>query len=760
MHTRSGALGCVSGGLVMHIELGKSALALADSGLAVFPVAKGAKTPLIAEWQSAATADHLTIAGWWARWPDANIAIHCGKSGLVVIDIDPRNGGDSTLERLCDVRGDAWQSPYRVTTGGDGIHLYYIAPLDKAVPSTLGPGIDVKRENGYVLAPPSLHPSGKRYAFDGCTLIGGELDFVPGLPEWCCGAVVTVAAPDDWTATVRQVDPETPENVQRVVDALGFISADCSRDEWRNMLFAVLSTGWSCATDICRDWSLTAPDQFDDDAFQNIVDSAKDKPDGITLGTLFKTASNAGWVDPRKHKGFESYGDISNGRRFADRFRGKFLFVHASSNWYTWDRLRWQPCQAGEAMAAAKVIADECLDEAHGVLKSEGTEAAKRGYTQALSVHRSIQKLEAMLKAAGSEPGMSIAHPGLFDSDPLTLNVRNGALDLRSGRLLPAMPEMMGSRLAGAEYDPLAQCPMWTGFLASIMHDDSEMVGFLQRICGYALTGFVDEEKLFFFYGTGANGKSVFANVLLAVFGEYGVTVRAALLARDPRGSGGDAEREKARLPGSRVALMNETGQADVWDDQRTKEIVSRENISARQLYGESFEFRPTHKLVIRGNHQPGAMDGSDGFWRRIVLIGFTRQFAEHERVPDLDRQIIDHELPGVLAWMVDGCLAWQKHGLQTPAKISAAVNAYRKDTDLLGEWLESECVRSTDVEGISSELFTNYIDFLKAANVKAPSRSVFGRQLVQRGFRKRESNGKTFYVGLTIRCPFEPDEL
>jgi len=568
--------------------------------------------------------------------------------------------------------------------------------------------------------------------------------------------------PNDWTAGISRTDPETVENVDRVRSALGTISADCSRDEWRNMLFAILSTGWECAADLCRDWSMTAPDRYDDDGLRNVLDSAKaDRPNGITLGTLFAIAKGNGWADPRKYKPqFDSYGDISNGRRFADKFRGSFLFVHASSTWYVWNGQRWKPCDTGEAMSAAKFIADECISETLSKLKEEGTEAAKRSHTQALGVHRSIQKLEAMLKAASTEPGMSIAHPGLFDSDPLKINVRNGVLDLKTGQLLPALQEMHGSRLAGVEYDRLAPCPRWLDFVHAVMHADSEMVGFMQRVCGYALTGLVDEEKLFFFYGTGANGKSVFANVILAVFGEYGVTVRAALLARDHKGSGSDAEREKARLPGARIALMNETGQGDIWDDQRTKEMVSRENISARQLYAESFEFMPTHKLFIRGNHQPGAMDSGDGFWRRIVLIGFTRQFSEAERVPDLDRQIIERELPGVFAWMVDGCLHWQKHGLQIPVKVNDAVNAYRKDTDLMGEWLESECVRSTDAEGVSSELFTNYVDFLKAANVKAPSRSVFGRQLVQRGFGKRESNGKTFYVGLTIRCPFDPDEL
>lgn len=239
------------------------------------------------------------------------------------------------------------------------------------------------------------------------------------------------------------------------------------------------------------------------------------------------------------------------------------------------------------------------------------------------------------------------------------------------------------------------------------------------------------------------------------------MTVRAALLARDPKGSGGDAEREKARLPGARIALMNETGQADIWDDQRTNEMVSRENISARQLYCESFEFVPTHKLFIRGNHQPGAMDSTDGFWRRIVLIGFTRQFAESERVPDLDRQIIENELPGVLAWMVDGCLAWQREGgLKIPAEVKAAVDAYRKDSDVMGEWLTGECSQSPRQEDLSANLFKSYMEFLREANMKVPSRKAFGRQLIERGFSKRESNGRTYYRGLAVRDPFESEEL
>lgn len=734
-----------------------AARAYAAAGLQIFPVEPRGKRPLIREWPDKATCEEKQIRSWWKKWPDANIGLHVGKAGLAVIDVDPRNGGNESLDKLIGEHGPRWMSNIQVHTGGGGQHFYYVSPAGANVPASLAQGIDLKRGNGYVLAPPSVHPNGTPYTFEQGGLLDGELDFVPPLPRWCYrprSSSVISSDPDDWAATARTTDPETPENVNRVREALSHVSADCSRDEWRNIGFALLSTCWSCAENLFRDWSMTASHRFDEDGFLNVVESTKsDRPNGITLGTLFAMAATNGWKDSRKAgRSIETYGDISNGRRFAERFRGRLLYCHGNGAWYRWDVQRWARCEGGEAIAAAKRIAEECFDEASGTLRKESSDWAKRNFSQALAVHRSASRLDNMLKCASSEPGMSIANPGLFDADPWKLAVRNGVLDLRTGTLIDAASDMLISRQAGTHYDFQAECPRWTQFIAEVCNGDEDMSAFLQRVCGYAITGSVTEEKLFFMYGTGANGKSVFANIVAAVFGEYAVTVRAALLARDPRGTGSDAEREKARLPGARLALVNETGQADMWDDQRVKEITSRERISARYLHQESFDFMPTHKLFIRGNHQPGAMDSGDAFWRRMVLIGFTRQFSESERVPDLDSRIVESELPGVLAWMVKGCLAWQREGLKVPAGMRAAVESYRRDTDLLGEWLRLHCINSPHAETPVSILFPSYERFLREGNMKAPSRSAFGRQLVSRGHKKRESNGQSLYSGLALR--------
>ena len=137
---------------------------------------------------------------------------------------------------------------------------------------------------------------------------------------------------------------------------------------------------------------------------------------------------------------------------------------------------------------------------------------------------------------------------------------------------------------------------------------------------------------------------------------------------------------------------MRADGQSDTFDDQRVKEIVSREAISGRYLYGEAFDFMPTHKLWVRGNHRPAVLDSGDGMWRRLILLPFDRQFAPDQRVRDLDRQLLEEEGSGILNWCIAGCLEWQKHGLGIPTTISRETAQYRDDTDVVGEWIATEC--------------------------------------------------------------------
>jgi putative DNA primase/helicase len=352
-----------------------------------------------------------------------------------------------------------------------------------------------------------------------------------------------------------------------------------------------------------------------------------------------------------------------------------------------------------------------------------------------------------MIEAARSEQGMFVMSPAEFDADPDKLTLTNGVLDLRTGQLDEnPKPTNRVCKLAGAGFDPNAKAPLFMDFLRAVL-PDKNVRSFVQRAVGYSLTGSVEEECAFVLYGTGANGKSVFGNILLALLGEYAATSGAALLTRGRLGNEGD--RLAADLPGKRVALVNETALGDLWDSERIKTLASREPMTARRLYAEPFSFMPSAKIWLRTNHLPGSLDAGDGFWRRIFPIPFTVQIPSEKRIPSLDRRIIAGELSGVLNWAVTGARRWFEAGckLNPPAEILDIVSEYRSDTDVLGMWIAErtqadpqECVRV-------AEAWQSYQDFCREKNISSGSEPMFSRAMTARGVRRAASrkNGRRY---------------
>ena len=750
------------------------ALQYAAIGFAVFPLHYKSKRPLIDEWQHRASKDPNVLREFWRKHPKAGIGVCCGLSDLAVIDVDPRHGGDETFARLQKERGYLWDEGCAIAQtgrGDGGRHYFFRSPEGVRLPGKLGPGVDLLSGPRYVVLEPSIHPdTGHPYRWEkGANPV--HMPELSELPEaWWTPLDSPATLTSDRADALGNLPPQplddTPENRERVMGALATQDPD-PRDGWRDIVFAVMSTGWADAVDIVREWSKQS-EKYDETAFNELVRSCKpERRHGgelIGIATLLYRAKLTGWKDPRNDVARHDYhGDADNGQRFARKHRGEFLYVHSDSLWLRWDGLRWARCEHGEERTAAQRVAGDGLNDALAAMRADPTERAKDNYRQAMSVFRNVKRHDALLSVASTVAGMSIGNPGKLDADPLLLGVRNGVVNLRLGTLLAADPKMLISRQAGAAFDRAATCPQWLAFLNAVFEGDAKMIDFVQRAAGYALTGNVDEEKMFFLFGQGANGKSVFANVLHAVFGDYAVNVRAAMLTRDLRGQNSEGEREKIRLPGARLALINEVGSNDLFDDARLKELVARDPIGARALYGESYQFMPTHTIFLRGNHQPGAVDSGDAFWRRMVLIPFNRQFTEHERVPDLERRILDNERDGILTWIVDGFLAWQRSGLRIPTTVRAASDEYRRDTDLLGEWIDGHCKRGRNEGEMVGVLYESYCRFLRDAGVSTPSRAVFGRQIQSRGFRGRKSTGgRRLIEGLSLRnwVHDEVDEL
>ena len=522
---------------------------------------------------------------------------------------------------------------------------------------------------------------------------------------------------------------ETSEAVAKFEEALGVIPPTVDRDTWVKIILSGKAHGFQCAEQKLRDWS-EAAGPYDKESNRMGYDaSAFNKvwmcePRHISHRTLY-------FIAKQYQEGSDqpTYGDTLNGKRFADLHRGTLMFCYPRGKWLRFNRLRWVWCSDSEPLQAAKATATDLLQQAVEVFQNDpqGTDA-KKALAQAKDAFN-LKRLQAMITCAASEPGMHVGEMSDLDNDKLLLGCMNGVIDLRTGDLLFPSPEQLITKAVVSEYDPEACCPRWEKFLRDVTLGDADTVDYLQKMAGYFLTGEVGEEVLHFFHGFGRNGKSVFANVLTRLLGDYVLTAPAEMLMRRDKGA---ATNDVARLVGIRLLMANETRNGQAFDDLMLKTLVSTERMSARFLYQEFFDFWPTHKILIRGNHKPLIADETDGAWRRVRLVPFDLRLSEDEVDPRLEAKLMD-EAAGILAWAVRGCIAWQSEGLEPSSRIKSASTCYRSECDLIGEFLEDYTL---DPQGQISQqaLWDDWRVWCQNNGVREGSKKTFTRKLDGRG--------------------------
>jgi P4 family phage/plasmid primase-like protien len=287
-------------------------------------------------------------------------------------------------------------------------------------------------------------------------------------------------------------------------------------------------------------------------------------------------------------------------------------------------------------------------------------------------------------------------------------------------------------------------------FLEQIFDNDRALIDWLQRFCGYLLTGSTQEQMFLFCYGLGANGKSVFIKVLEHILGDYSRAIASETLSESKRQAGG-ATPDLAALIGARLVLCSETEDNTALAESLVKSLVSGDSMAVRQLYAAPVQFTPNFKLVMAGNHKPIVRGNDYGLWRRVRLVPFNRTFSPEERDPHLLAKL-KAEIPHILAWMVAGCIAWQRQGLtDTPAAIRQATDAYQVDQDLTGRWLDECTVSLPHGETASGDLYANYKAWSLDNGLRPASAVALGRRLSERGYIVRQSHGKRLWCGLTL---------
>lgn len=403
--------------------------------------------------------------------------------------------------------------------------------------------------------------------------------------------------------------------------------------------------------------------------------------------------------------------------------------IHVAEGWYDWDGRRFRRDDGGRlVMQRIKATVRDFYPRA---ARLDNDEERKR-LAQHATRSESERALRAAVALAASDPRV-IVEPDQLNSDPLRLTLPNGELDLETAQLHEHDRCTFSTLLAGVPYVPDAKCSRWLEFLETTFDQDRELIEFIRRAIGYMLTGRTDEQVLFLLHGNGANGKSVLLAILRAMLGEYARNTPSSTLLE--RRNGSDAiPNDLARLPGVRLVTAAETGDGGRLDESRVKALTGADVVSARFMRGEWFDYTPQFKLALATNHLPAIRGADHAMWRRVRLIPFTVTIADRDQDRQLTAKLLD-ELPGILAWAVQGCLDWQRDGLAPPPAVIAATEHYREESDAVGQFIEDACELHPRATTDAASLYAAYGAWCERNGERFPlTQTAFGRRLTERG--------------------------
>jgi len=393
-------------------------------------------------------------------------------------------------------------------------------------------------------------------------------------------------------------------------------------------------------------------------------------------------------------------------------------YVAAWKQWLVWQDYRWTKDETDFVRVQGRDLCRQAVNWEQGALL---TESAKRKIN-------SLHTISAITTIVGFEPAVA-ARPDQWDTDSWLLATPGGVVDLRSGVAHPARRTdyQIRSTAVAPSHDP---CPNWLTFLNTVMAGDQEVIGYLQRLAGYALTGVTTEQHLTFFYGTGGNGKGVFLNTLRGIMGDYAMNAPMATFTET---TGERHETELAGLKGSRLVVAQETDEGRKWAEARIKALTGGDPIRARFMKQDYFEFVPNFKLVFAGNHKPSLRSVDEAMRRRMHIVPWTVTITAEQRDLDLTEKL-KAEYGGILRWMIDGCRWWQVAKLSPPAVILAATDEYLESEDGLLAWLEEHCILGAEQVTETRVVYQSYVEYCESMKEHPWSHRRLTSNLLSRG--------------------------
>lgn len=668
-----------------------AALEYAKKGWAVFPLIPNTKRPIQDGGFHLATTDPGIITGWWSRWPTANLGAATGlKSNLIVVDVDVKKNAKG-LESVKVLQGLIPTALAKTPTGG--FHYFYILHKPMVGATGILNGLDIKADRGYIVLPPSII-DGKKYEW-----LNLDVPVQP-ITEELFKQILELKEKNKKDETHVDDDGKIPyhhRNTYLAKMAGRFRYAGLGMDEILPILLKINS--------------------------QKLSEPLPEKEVETTCKSICTYA-------PGNPKDFTESGIAEE---FTKRHGDNLRYVSEWGQWFRWNDLFWE-----------KENTLACYDMARNICSETAVFVKKESERKRILSGSTVAAVERMAKADRTHAAV----PEQWDKNIWLLNTPSGIIDLNNGTTIPTEKNHYITKITKGS---LSDCSgvKWAAFLDTATNKNEAVKSYLKRIAGYALTGATFEQALFFFYGPGGNGKSVFLEVISATMGSYAKNSTAStFMASEHDRHPSDI----AVLKGARLVTATEIEKNQRWSESRIKSLTGGDVISARLMRQDFFEFKPQFKLFISGNNKPQISDVDEAMKRRLFLIPFLETIPESARIKDLANIIVEEESDAVLAWMIEGCLEWQEHGLMPPKEVTEATKDYLETEDSLGRWMDEDCILAANATSTSSALFSSWKTWAEKNREFIGSQKQFSQLLKKRAFKTMHSMDGAKFIGIGLK--------
>jgi len=499
--------------------------------------------------------------------------------------------------------------------------------------------------------------------------------------------------------------------------------------------------------------------------------------DGGEKGSRFGDAGDGdgGKIDSRFILDCLNANELGDGSLFKTLHQGKFVFCKSMDAWLVWNGHHWEIDILDQALAAVERVVDTYLDEVDRIneqLRGMYGNPDQKDVISRLEATRTnlFKRVSRLRSSKGRKNCLHFAHTcdepmairgDELDRNPYLLACKNGVIDLKTGLRRDGRPEDYLLKASPIEWTGIDEaCPSWEKFLTEIFSENEQLVKFVDRVLGYALVGISPEHIIVVLSGRGRNGKGTIVDILSFILGRLAGPIRAEMLLDQSRyASSAGPTPDIMALRGLRMAFASETDENAKISPSRVKWLTGNDELTGRNPH-DKYEttFRPTHTLFLLTNHKPHAPADDFAFWERVRLVPFELSYvdrdirSENERVADKDLpEKLKLEASGILAWLVRGCLLWQKEGLDPPPVVKKATEEYRRDEDIMADFMDECCILDETVEVGASNLYTVFEAWWKINVHKNPPKQKWFGKIAGRRFERAKVSGTYRYYGIRL---------